>query len=96
MVHIGQLIQEELLRQERTPSWLARKIHCDRTNIYKIFQRESIDTSQLAHICTALNRNFFNDLSADIEAIKLMQKATCEKSATQPRPNVTVIFLILL
>lgn len=84
MVHIGQLIQEELQRQERTPSWLARKIHCDRTNIYKIFQRESIDTSQLAHICTALNRNFFDELSADIEAVKSEQNTSCEKSATQP------------
>lgn len=84
MVHIGQLIQEELQRQERTPSWLARKIHCDRTNIYKIFQRESIDTSQLAHICTALNHNFFIDLSADIEAVRSEQNIACEKLATQP------------
>lgn len=65
MLNLGQLIQEELIKQERTPTWLARKIHCDRTNIYKIFQRESIDTTLLSHICEALNRDFFKELSED-------------------------------
>ena len=56
MIHIGQLIKTELERQERTPTWLARKINCDRTNIYRIFERESIDTALLSRISTALNR----------------------------------------
>lgn len=63
MMHIGQLIRMELEAQERTPTWLARKINCDRTNIYRIFNRESIDTALLARISTALNRNFFEELS---------------------------------
>lgn len=63
MIHIGQLIKIELERQERTPTWLAKKINCDRTNIYRIFNRESIDTALLSRISTALNRNFFEDLS---------------------------------
>ena len=33
MIHIGQLIKTELEQQERTPTWLAKKINCDRTNI---------------------------------------------------------------
>lgn len=70
MLNLGQLIQEELIKQERTPTWLARKIHCDRTNIYKIFQRESIDTSQLAQISEALKRDFFKELSDDFQTNK--------------------------
>lgn len=62
MLHIGQLIKSELEKQERTPTWLAKKINCDRTNIYRIFDRESIDTALLSRISTALNRNFFEDL----------------------------------
>lgn len=82
MIKIGQLIQEELSRQERNPSWLARKIHCDRTNIYKIFQRDSIDTSLLTQISEALGRDFFKDLSEGLQEAKNSQNATCEKSAT--------------
>ena len=63
MIHLGQLIKTELERQERTPTWLAKKINCDRTNIYRIFERKSIDTDLLSRISTALNRNFFEELS---------------------------------
>ena len=52
-----------MLEIERTPSWLARKINCDRTNIYKIFQRPSIDTALLSRISKALDHDFFADLS---------------------------------
>lgn len=65
MVHIGKLIQSELERQERTPTWLARKIHCQRSNIYSIFQRTSIDTELLTLISIALKHDFFSDLSTD-------------------------------
>ena len=63
MMHIGKLIKAELELQERTPTWLAKKIKCDRTNIYRIFERESIDTALLSRISTALNRNFFEVLA---------------------------------
>jgi signal-transduction protein with cAMP-binding, CBS, and nucleotidyltransferase domain len=59
MLHIGNEIKTELYRQERTVSWFARKLCCDRTNVYSIFKRESIDTLLLQRISTVLNRNFF-------------------------------------
>ena len=58
-VHIGKEIKAELLRQERGVSWLAEKLHCDRTNVYDIFKREGIDTRLLERISIILNRNFF-------------------------------------
>lgn len=58
-IHIGELIKTELQRQERSASWLANKINCNRTNIYKIFLRQSIDTELLFIISNALNHNFF-------------------------------------
>lgn len=60
MIHIGEEIRKELVKQERSTKWLADKINCERTNIYKIFKRESIDSEQLAKISIALNRNFFD------------------------------------
>ena len=39
MIHIGQLIESELHRQERSVSWFAQKLCCERTNVYSIFKR---------------------------------------------------------
>ena len=59
MVHIGTLIKEELNRQERSVAWFARKLCCERTNVYSIFKRESIDTALLLRISCILRHNFF-------------------------------------
>ena len=74
MKSIGILIKEELEKQERSVSWFARKLACDRSNVYRLFQKESIDThllarislNLLARISLILNRDFFSELSADI------------------------------
>lgn len=67
MIHIGQIIQDELRRQERTPTWLARKINCKRSNVYYIFSQQSINTDLLRRISVALDRDFFNEYSQDIK-----------------------------
>lgn len=64
--HIGNLIREELERQERTVSWFARKLNCDRSNIYKIFRRSTIDTEQLLRISQILHCDFFLHYSKHI------------------------------
>ena len=58
-LHIGQLIADELCKQERSRAWLAKKINCERSNIYDIVKRESIDTQLLMKISVALNHDFF-------------------------------------
>ena len=63
-LHIGNLIKEELEQQERTVSWFARKLYCDRSNVYKIFKRPTIDTELLLRISVILNRDFFADYRA--------------------------------
>ena len=60
MIHIGKLIKEELHRQERSITWFANKLCCERTNVYSIFKRESIDTILLFRISLVLHHNFFN------------------------------------
>ena len=65
-LHIGQLIKEELERQERTVSWFARKLYCDRSNVYKIFKRPTIDTELLLRISVILNHDFFADYMAKV------------------------------
>lgn len=58
-IFIGKIIEDELRRQERSVTWLSRKIHCDRRNVYDIFSRAYIDTGLLYKICLALNTDFF-------------------------------------
>lgn len=58
-IFIGKIIEEELRNQERSVVWLSRKLNCNRTNVYKIFNRTSIDTELLLKISNILKRNFF-------------------------------------
>ena len=58
-LHIGIEIKNELEKQERTISWFSRKLYCDRSNVYDIFKRQSIDTELLLRISIILGRNFF-------------------------------------
>lgn len=64
-IFIGTLIQQELKNQERTVSWLARKLDCDRTNVYNIFRRQDIDTELLMRISVILHRDFFSIFSKE-------------------------------
>lgn len=62
--HIGTLIGEELRRQRRPAAWLAQEICCDRTNVYKILRKGSIDTELLCRISVALEHDFFAELQS--------------------------------
>ncbi|MDY2975195.1 MAG: hypothetical protein SOR67_05565, partial [Alloprevotella sp.] len=66
MIHLGKLVQEELRQQERTVVWFAKKLNCDRTNIYDIFRRSDMDTLLLRRISKILHYDFFADLSRDV------------------------------
>jgi len=66
MIHIEKLIEEELHRQERSVTWFANKLYCDRTNVYKIFKKQSIDTELLLRISQILHKDFFPLFSQNI------------------------------
>ena len=64
---IGEKIREELARQERTVTWLARKLNCNRQNVYDIFKRSTIDTELLMRISLILRVDFFKLFSEEYE-----------------------------
>jgi len=78
--HIGSIILEELKKQERTKSWLAKKIGYDPSNFNRILQRPHIDTNILRQISIAMEKNFGDELKrkidADIEAKKKEKEET--------------------
>lgn len=65
MIHIGKLIKEVFDQQPKshTVKWFASQLHCERANVYKIFNKQNIDVQLLYHISKVLNYNFFADLS---------------------------------
>ena len=69
MIHIGSLIEQELRRQDRSVTWLAGELHCDRTNVYKVFKKKSIDTKLLEDISVILQHNFFLDYAEDVSPL---------------------------
>lgn len=66
-IFIGKIIEEELRNQERSVVWLSRKLNCNRTNVYKIFNRTSIDTELLLKISNILKRDFFEPYTSRID-----------------------------
>ena len=69
MIHIGSLIEQELRRQDRSVTWLASELHCDRTNVYKVFKKKSIDTKLLEDISVILQHNFFLDYAEEVNPL---------------------------
>lgn len=63
--HIGNRIKEIFLLQPKSHNieWFARQLHCQRANIYKIFNKQTIDTLLLINISRALRHDFFADIS---------------------------------
>lgn len=66
-VHVGKMIEEEMSRQGRTVAWFAREIYCEKSNVYKMFKRKSIDLQQLMKISEVLNYNFLKDCYIESE-----------------------------
>ncbi|MDR1974943.1 MAG: XRE family transcriptional regulator [Bacteroidales bacterium] len=58
-IHIGKKIKEVLKSQGRTATWFSQELPCDRSNLYHIFNNDSINTRQLLRISDILNYDFF-------------------------------------
>ncbi|MCH5178231.1 MAG: helix-turn-helix transcriptional regulator [Prevotellaceae bacterium] len=66
-LHIGNLIRQEVERQGLTVVDFARRLGCSRTNIYKIYDHQSIDTAQLQRISMLLHCDFFRFYSESLQ-----------------------------
>jgi len=77
-IHIGKLIRKKLEEDGRSIAWFAKKLSCDRTNVYKIFETAQINTGQLVRISLILKHNFCSYHYNYIE-----RKLRCEFSSTE-------------
>ena len=74
MINIGERIKDELDRQERTISWLARKLNRNRAAVYRLLKKNSIDTNVLSQISLLLGRDFFKELSREVSDKRIDEK----------------------
>jgi plasmid maintenance system antidote protein VapI len=62
-IHIGKLIQSKFKDDGHSVVWLAKQMHCDRSNIYRIFKSRHIDVEILIRFCEVLDYDFFTHYS---------------------------------
>ena len=91
-IHIGSLIKEKMEERGLSVSDFAHALHYERTNIYKIFKRSSIDVDLLLRISEVLAYDFLREvyladeprrysitIEADKEDIEEIRKWLLEK-----------------
>ncbi len=59
VVNIGAAIRLKLKERKHSVVWFAEKLECSRTNVYKIFAKNSISTGELLKISEILGFDFF-------------------------------------
>ena len=60
-IHIGSILRKYMYNHGISPQWLASKIGCNRSKIYKIYEKKSIDIDLLIKISEILNYNFLDE-----------------------------------
>ena len=65
-IHLGNMVKRELKAQGRTVVWLARTIKMERSSIYKMFERNTLDVGLLIRISLVMDHDFFQDISNKI------------------------------
>ena len=62
-LHLGNIVKEQVDRKGYRTVWLAEQLHCHRNNIYKIYEKQWIDTELLLKLSFILNCDFFAIIS---------------------------------
>ena len=61
--HVGHIIKAVFDEQGRKVNWFAEKMSCNRTNVYKIFEKEHLNSETIARASKVLAHDFFIDIS---------------------------------
>lgn len=84
-IHIGSIIEQRVRAGGHSVSWLAGILCCERTNVYSIFRRRSIDSGLLYRISEALRFDFFALYSNLLRENELDEEMEAEKEAAAAR-----------
>lgn len=62
-LHIGKMIRERVEQRGISVEWLARQLCCERTNVYSIYRRRSVDTDLLLRLSRILEYDFLSEIA---------------------------------
>lgn len=94
-IHIGSLIKEKVEERGLSISDFARLLHYERTNIYKIFKRRSIDVDLLIRISHVLEYDFLREVYLK-NTPDLPARPTCSVTIEVDKEDVEIIKQLLL
>lgn len=79
-MHIGKRIREVLVAEGHSAPWLAEQIPCERSNVYDIFKRSTLNVDLLYDISLILKHDFFRELSEEWNRLEVCGKPTyCDR-----------------
>ena len=80
-VHIGNLVKKVLAEKRISVSEFAAMANTDRSNMYRILNRENMDLVVLNRYCRLLDHDFFKDLSDNFQKERLESLANAKNKA---------------
>ena len=80
-VHIGKKIKEAVKKSGMSVTEFAKKVNYSRRNVYSIFEKESVDTSQLKKISDVLEHDFFVDYTLSAKKHSSVQTQAADPQA---------------
>lgn len=92
-IHIGSVIEQKFKESQLSIPQLAQLIHCDRTTVYDIFKRKSIDVDRLLAISEALKYNFLWEVYLKDNPLMFLSAASCLKVGFGKKETGTPEFL---
>ncbi|MBR2195873.1 MAG: transcriptional regulator [Salinivirgaceae bacterium] len=81
---IGQIIKERVTAKNMGVTDFAKAIDVERSNVYNIFRRDSIDTGLLKKIGQVLEYDFFQDLLEEDTRRQIILKSKIEETVYVP------------
>jgi hypothetical protein len=72
-IDIGSEIKNRLKTSKHSVVWFAGQLECSRTNVYKIFEKQTISTEELFRISEILGCDFFKMYSDKLSNKKYSQ-----------------------
>lgn len=84
---IGEMINDEVARQQIKKVDFAKMINCERANVYNIFKRNNIDIELLKRISKVLNHNYFEDLAKNMDLARPVEISDEEINRLQSIDN---------
>lgn len=93
-LHIGQLIKAVFDESGMSVSEFARQIHLERSSVYNIFERPSIDAIQLARISLVLKHNFLSDVERHYGLVPQVSSLTIHLDSLSPKLAIQLADLL--